>query len=353
MRSQPRARLQPAPGGHAAHLGDGRLGQPVQGERHVADVAHRRRAGARRSRAAASTRRRQVGARAERATGTGEDDDPVVGSCAPISRNVASSSSHIVPLIAFFFSGRFSVTVTMPPSGRVTSIVSIGADDTVAVGFNPYRQRPRPAGRTTCSWSPSACWPSRVGLVLWALARVTRAPRSTGTSGSARSRCAGCSRTRRRSATGAPAATATSSPASGTSWSCRSPRPTSAATGTTPAGSTATAAGPAASRRRTAARTRRSRSTLRWTSTPGGGRRLATSKRDIDRAAVRRGPASASHAAASRRSRACLAGVTASTGEPNAVVRAGLHLAEHDEPARPTTRSSSPARPRQLRASTS
>ena len=56
-----------------------------------------------------------------------------------MSRNVARSSSHIAPLIAFFFSGRFSVMLTMP-SVRWTSMVSTAADDTDGMGFNPHRK---------------------------------------------------------------------------------------------------------------------------------------------------------------------------------------------------------------------
>ncbi len=66
---------------------------------------------------------------------------------AAISRKLNSSSSHIAPLAAFFFSGRFSVIVTIP-SARSTSSVSKLMSRTIltAVGFNPYRKfKARPA----------------------------------------------------------------------------------------------------------------------------------------------------------------------------------------------------------------
>ncbi len=47
----------------------------------------------------------------------------------------------MVPLMAFFFCGRFSVIVTIPDSDRVTSIVSMPSDDTESMGFDPQRRR--------------------------------------------------------------------------------------------------------------------------------------------------------------------------------------------------------------------
>ncbi len=105
MRSQPRAMLAARARRDAADLGDHRLWQAVQREAHVADVAH----GVPLVRAlppAVGPAAAQVGARAERPTGAREHDDAVVA-CPAMSRNVASSSSHIASLMAFFFSGRF------------------------------------------------------------------------------------------------------------------------------------------------------------------------------------------------------------------------------------------------------
>ena len=105
MRSQPRARLQPAPAGDAADLGDRRLGQAVQRQAHVADVAHGVATGGAARSLGVGAPAAQVGARAERSAGAGEHDHPVVVGRPAISWNVASSSSHIAPLMAFFFSG--------------------------------------------------------------------------------------------------------------------------------------------------------------------------------------------------------------------------------------------------------
>ena len=52
---------------------------------------------------------------------------------------MASNSSHITPLIAFFLSARSRVMVTIP-SSRVTCMVSMTADDTEGMGFNPHRK---------------------------------------------------------------------------------------------------------------------------------------------------------------------------------------------------------------------
>ena len=89
-----------------------------------------------------------VGARAERPAGAGDARRPGRRSLAAISRNVCSSSSHIAPLAAFFFSGRFSVIVTIP-SARSTSSVSklMLADDTDGRGPQPIPEVPGPTDR--------------------------------------------------------------------------------------------------------------------------------------------------------------------------------------------------------------
>ena len=80
--------------------------------------------------------------------------------------NVASSSSHIVPFAAFFFSGRFSVIVTMP-DWRATSRVSMGAKITLSMGLDPYRPRRAPGvfEYTMVGLALIAC----LALVLWAV----------------------------------------------------------------------------------------------------------------------------------------------------------------------------------------
>ena len=82
------------------------------------------------------------------------------------SRASAPSSSHIVPLIAFFFSGRSNVIVTIPPE-RSTCSVSIGGTILVAVGLNPFHQRRKApvADALMVAGALLAC----VLLVLWAL----------------------------------------------------------------------------------------------------------------------------------------------------------------------------------------
>ena len=58
------------------------------------------------------------------------------------SRKTEVSSSVIVPVTAFFFSGLFMVTVTTP-SCRSTTRVSMRRTIIRAVGFNPFRQQQR------------------------------------------------------------------------------------------------------------------------------------------------------------------------------------------------------------------
>ena len=83
-----------------------------------------------------------------------------------MSRNVASSSSHIAALMAFFFSGRLRVMVTMPPSTRSTSIVSMGPTILAAMGFNPYsRFRAKPVDYVLVAAAVLVA----IVLVLWAL----------------------------------------------------------------------------------------------------------------------------------------------------------------------------------------
>ena len=68
--------------------------------------------------------------------------------------------------MAFFFSGRLRVTVTMPPSARVTSIVSMARTILSGVGFNPYRKvRRRPSDLVFVA----AAIVIALALVLWAL----------------------------------------------------------------------------------------------------------------------------------------------------------------------------------------
>jgi hypothetical protein len=47
-------------------------------------------------------------------------------------------------LTAFFFSGRFNVTVTTPPARSICSVSTRGTI-IVAMGFNPFRQQRRSA----------------------------------------------------------------------------------------------------------------------------------------------------------------------------------------------------------------
>ena len=82
-----------------------------------------------------------------------------------MSRNVASNSFHMTPLIAFFFCGRVRVIVTMP-SLRWTSMVSTNGDDTDDMGFDPHRKHvPRRADYVFVAAAIVAV----VALVAWAL----------------------------------------------------------------------------------------------------------------------------------------------------------------------------------------
>ena len=81
---------------------------------------------------------------------------------------MASSSSHIAPLAAFFRSGRFIVTVTIP-SARSTSNVSklIARTILTPVGFNPYRRfRARPTDYALVAAAVVVV----AALVVWAFA---------------------------------------------------------------------------------------------------------------------------------------------------------------------------------------
>src|SRR4051794_22062978 len=62
-----------------------------------------------------------------------------------ISLKVSRSSLHICRVAAFFLAGRLSMTVTTP-SRRVTSIVSMNGDDTESMGYNPHRKMVRKRG---------------------------------------------------------------------------------------------------------------------------------------------------------------------------------------------------------------
>ena len=174
MRSQPRAMLQPAPAATPPHLGDGRLRQPLQGDGHVADVAHVVPLVPALAAVSASPPLRSAP----------EQNAPP----APVRTTTRSSSScgdlaegrqQLVPhrpLMAFFFSGRLSVIVTMPSSDRSTSIVSMRPTILAAVGFNPYtRFRARPVDYVLVV----AAVLIALALVLWALPGVT-GPRRLG-----------------------------------------------------------------------------------------------------------------------------------------------------------------------------
>jgi hypothetical protein len=69
----------------------------------------------------------------------------------------------MVPLIAFFFAARSRVIVAMPLS-RVTLRVSMSADDTEGMGFNPQRKR---VARTSDYLFVAAAALLCVGLLLW------------------------------------------------------------------------------------------------------------------------------------------------------------------------------------------
>jgi hypothetical protein len=124
----------------ADDLGDGRLLDRMQGQAHVSDVTH-----------ASETLSRDVGlATTQIAPEQNDPPAPVMTTTRSssvlslIARNVSRSSFHMTSLTAFFFSGRFNVTVTTPPA-RSTCSVSTRGTIIVAMGFNPFRQQRRSA----------------------------------------------------------------------------------------------------------------------------------------------------------------------------------------------------------------
>ena len=82
-----------------------------------------------------------------------------------MARNVSSSSFHITSLTAFFFSGRFKVTVTIPSARSICS-VSTRRTIIMRMGFNPFRQQ----RRSTADYAMVvAAFVVVALLILWAL----------------------------------------------------------------------------------------------------------------------------------------------------------------------------------------
>ena len=111
MRSQPSARLHPAPTATPLTFAIVGLRHAVQRERGVADVAHHRELMTRCGVFGSPTR--EIGARAEVAAGAGDHDDPIVVALPDLEERRRAARSTSSPFAAFFFSGRFSVIVTM------------------------------------------------------------------------------------------------------------------------------------------------------------------------------------------------------------------------------------------------
>ena len=86
------------------------------------------------------------------------------------SSNTSMSSRHIGPLMAFFFSGRLSVTVTTP-SARSTMSVSMRPYRS-AVGFNPFRKQVR---RSSDIVIVVAALAVVAALLVWAVLRAEHA----------------------------------------------------------------------------------------------------------------------------------------------------------------------------------
>ena len=171
---------QAGPDGEAVDLGDGRFGEPVQGQGHVAHAAHAQEPGlgALGGRAGGVA---QVGARAERPAGAGEDHYPVTR-CARPPEDLEQFLEH-EPLTAFLRWGRFMVTVTTPPvrsmsasprgllllapaGTRTRTLGRVGASrpgPPVARGVRlrrrPRRRPPAPRPETTSKRTTGACTP--------------------------------------------------------------------------------------------------------------------------------------------------------------------------------------------------
>ena len=152
--------LQPGADGDAAHLGERRLRQAVQGEGDVADVAHHRQLVRALPRLVAA----EVGARAEVTTGTGQHHDPVGGALADLVERRQQLVPHrpvdrVLALRPAERDGDDTVLAADLDGFHAATILS-------GMGFDPQRRQVR---RRTDYVFVGAAAVACIALLLWAL----------------------------------------------------------------------------------------------------------------------------------------------------------------------------------------